>query len=54
MANKEPPPKDKQALSVAQLNQAKTQQIAAEVKGVDARTQLDYMAQAQGNPKVYS
>ena len=53
MANKEPPPKDKQALSVAELNKAKTQQIAAEVKGLDATSQMDYMALAQGKATDY-
>ena len=53
MANKEPPPKDKQALSVAELNKAKTQQIAAEVNGLDATSQMDYMALAQGKATDY-
>jgi len=51
---KGPSPADQKDISVAQLNQAKTQQIGAEVTGKDARSQLDYMAQAVGKPKVYS
>ena len=30
------------------------QQIAAETEGVDAESQLDFMAVAAGDPKVYS
>ncbi len=52
-ANAEPSPADKKDLSVAELNSAKTQQVLAEIDGSDAETQLDYMAMASGNPKVY-
>tara|TARA_R110000868_G_scaffold235326_1_gene489229 strand:- start:366 stop:1073 length:708 start_codon:yes stop_codon:yes gene_type:complete len=51
---REPSPKDKRDLAAANLDGVKAQQIAAEVKGVDAESQLDYMAVAAGNPKVYS
>ena len=54
MAQKEPTPAEKKDLSQAQLNQVKGQQIMAELSGQDAETQLDYMALAQGKPKVYS
>jgi hypothetical protein len=54
MANKEPSPEDKKRLASAALDDAKTQQIQAEMSGQDAETQLDYMALAQGKPKVYS
>jgi hypothetical protein len=54
MAQKEPSPAEKKDLSAAQLNQIKGQQIIAELSGQDAETQLDYMAMAAGNPKVYS
>ena len=54
MKNKEPTPVEKKDLSSAGLNQVKTQQIMAEMKGLDAQSQLDYMALAQGTPKVYS
>ena len=52
-ANKQPTPVEQRDLSAAKLNDAKTQQIGAQVQGQDARSQLDYMAVAQNNPKVY-
>jgi hypothetical protein len=52
--NKEPSPEDKKRLSSAALDDARTEQIKAEVAGTDAESQLDYMALAQGTPKVYS
>lgn len=52
--SKEPSPADKKDLSVAELNAAKATQIKAELEGVDAESQLDFMAMAQGNPKVYN
>jgi len=52
--SKEPSPADKKDLSVAELNAAKATQIKAEMEGVDAESQLDFMAMAQGNPKVYN
>jgi hypothetical protein len=54
MAQKEPSPEDKQRLSVADLNATKAAQIKAEMEGMDAESQFDYMAIAAGNPKVYS
>jgi hypothetical protein len=51
---KEPSPAEKKDLSAAMLNQVKANQIEMELSGQDAETQLDYMAIAQGNPKVYS
>jgi hypothetical protein len=51
---KEPTPAEKKDLSVAALNAVKAQQIEAEVQGTDSESQLDYMAIAAGNPKVYS
>jgi hypothetical protein len=52
--NREPSPADKKDLSQAMLNQVKANQIEMELSGQDAETQLDYMAIAQGDPKVYS
>jgi hypothetical protein len=52
--NKEPSPEDKQKLSVANLNDIKAKQIEMEVAGTDAESQLDFMAMAAGDPKVYS
>ena len=54
MAQKQPTPQEKKDLSQAQLNDVKAQQIMGEFQGQDAETQLDYMALAQGKPKVYS
>lgn len=51
---KEPSPQDKKYLADAELAQVKAQQIAAEVAGQDAESQLDFMAMAMGTPKVYS
>ena len=48
-----PSPEDQKRVADAKLAEAKAAQIQAEVQGQDARSQLDYMAQAQGNPKVY-
>jgi len=52
--NREPSPADQKDMSVAKLNEVKAQQIAAEVAGEDAESQLDFMAMAMGDPKVYS
>jgi hypothetical protein len=54
MKNREPSPTDKKDLSSAELNSVKAQQIMASMSGQDAESQLDYMALAQGQPKVYS
>ena len=52
--NKQPSPEDQKNISTAKLNDVKAQQIAAEVAGEDAESQLDFMAVAAGDPKVYS
>jgi hypothetical protein len=54
MKTKEPSPDDKKKLSSAALDDMRAEQIKAEMEGTDAETQLDYMALAQGSPKVYS
>ena len=45
------------SLSVAKLNEAKTQQITAEVQGLDADSQLNFMSLAgapePGRPQDY-
>jgi hypothetical protein len=51
---KGPSPLDQKDISTAKLNDVRAQQIAAEVAGQDAKSQLDFMAQATGTPKVYS
>jgi len=53
-AGKEPTPAEKKDLSVAELNAARATQVKAELEGTDAESQLDFMAMAQGNPKVYN
>jgi hypothetical protein len=50
---KEPAPADKKDLSVAELNQAKTKQIQAEISGDDAKSQLSFMSMASGDSKDY-
>ncbi len=50
---REPSPEDKQRLSVADLNAAKTQQIQTEIAGQDSDTQLNYMAIAMGKAQDY-
>jgi hypothetical protein len=52
--NRQPSPADQKDTSAAKLNDARAQQIAAEVAGEDAESQLDFMAMAMGDPKVYS
>ena len=52
--NKEPSPADKKDLASANLDDVKARQIEAEVAGQDAESQLDFMAMAAGDPKVYS
>ena len=52
--SREPSAEDKKRLADAGLAQAKTEQIKAEMTGQDSESQLDYMAMAAGDPKVYS
>jgi len=52
--SREPSAEDKKRLADAGLAQARTEQIQAELAGTDSESQLDYMAVAAGNPKVYS
>jgi len=54
MKNREPSPRDKKDLSSANLDDVKAKQIEMEVAGTDAESQLDFMAMAAGDPKVYS
>jgi len=50
---KQPTPAEQKDVSVAQLNQAKTQQIQAEISGTDAANQLNYMSVAMGKAQDY-
>jgi hypothetical protein len=54
MAQQNPPAEEVYKRSQAALNEAKIEQIKIELTGQDAETQLDYMAIAQGDPKVYN
>lgn len=49
-----PSPEDQLRMAKARLDNIKAQQVQAEMTGTDAETQLDYLAIAQGKPKVYS
>ena len=51
--NREPSPADKKDLSVAELNAVKAQQIAAEIEGIDPKSQLSFMSMAEGNGKDF-
>ena len=53
MAQQNPPAEEMYKKSQAALNQAKTQQIAAELKGEDPESQLNYMAIAMGKAQDY-
>ena len=51
--NREPSPADKKDISAAQLNDAKTQQIVAEVQGTDAANQLNLLSLKMGHGQDY-
>jgi hypothetical protein len=52
--NRQPSPEDQARLAKAQLDKTRAEQIQHEVSGTDAESQLDFMAVAAGNPKVYN
>ena len=52
--NKTPTPEEDYKKSQAELNQAKTKEVLSNIDGSSAEKQLDYMAQAQGDSKVYN
>ena len=52
--NHQPTPDEQSKIARAQLDVARAKEIDANIAGSTAKSQLDYMAQAQGNPKVYS
>jgi len=51
---KQPTPGEQKDMSVAKLNEAKTQEILTSIEGTNADSQLEYMSIAQGDPKVYN
>jgi hypothetical protein len=53
MANKKPSPDDQEKMASAALDQAKAQQIMAELQGTDPDTQLNYMSIASGHAQDY-
>jgi hypothetical protein len=52
--NQQPSAEDQKRLADAELSKVRAQQIASEVAGTDAESQMDFMALAMGTPKVYS
>ena len=52
--NKQPSPADQKDMAAAKLSNAKAQEVLSNVQGTSAEKQLDYMAQAQGDAKVYN
>ena len=52
--NRQPSAEDQKRLADAELSKVRAQQIAAEVAGQDAESQMDFMSLAMGDPKVYS
>ena len=52
--NKPPSPDDQAKTARAELDKVRAKEIEAEISGTSAKSQLDYMAQAQGTPKVYN
>ena len=52
--NKPPSPDDQAKTARAELDKVRAKEIEAEISGTTAKAQLDYMAQAQGTPKVYN
>jgi hypothetical protein len=52
--NKQPSPADQKDMAAAKLSDARAQEVLSNVQGTSADKQLDYMAQATGNPKVYN
>jgi hypothetical protein len=52
-AKTNPPPDAQKDISAAKLNDAKTQQIMAEIQGVDPKSQLSYMSMAEGAGKDF-
>jgi hypothetical protein len=52
--SRQPSPTEQKDISSAKLNDAKTQEVLSNIDGTSAEKQLDYMSQAQGDPKVYN
>jgi hypothetical protein len=52
-AKANPAPDAQKDISAAKLNDAKTQQIMAEISGTDPKSQLSYMSMAEGKGKDF-
>jgi hypothetical protein len=52
--NKTPTPAEQKDTTAAMLNEARTQEILSGIEGTNADSQLEYMAVAMGQPKVYN
>ena len=52
--NKQPSPSDQKDLAAAKLSDAKSQEVLSNVQGTSAKHQLDYMAMAKGDEKVFN
>ena len=53
-AHKQPTPAEQKDLAAAKLNEARAQEVVSNTTGQSAKSQLDYMAMAKGNEKVYN
>jgi len=53
-AHKQPTPAEQKDLATAQLTQAKTKEVMANTTGTSAKHQLDYMAMAKNDEKVFN
>ena len=53
-AHKQPTPAEQKDLATAQLTAAKTKEVMANTAGTSAKHQLDYMAMAKGDEKVFN
>ena len=52
--SKQPSPTEQKDIAEAQYKDAKTKEVLSNIDGSSAEKQLDYMSQAQGDPKVYN
>jgi hypothetical protein len=53
-ANKQPSPAEQKDLAAAKLSDARSQEVLSNVSGTSAKHQLDYMAMAKGDEKVFN
>jgi hypothetical protein len=53
-AHRQPTPAEQKDLAQAKLTQARTQEVVSNIQGTTAKHQLDYMAMARGDDKVFN